>query len=83
MNLADENDKIYVVTPTPMMEWMKLFVKDSLKHPENVVLVPSRNLNPEDKYYYQHNMVRRDQYDRDDPRKMVTKGQKCEAKSVG
>ena len=36
-----------------MMEWMSLFVNDSLKHPEMVVLVPSKSLNPEDVYYYQ------------------------------
>jgi ribonuclease BN (tRNA processing enzyme) len=47
------NNKLYVVTPTPMMEWMKLFVSDSLDHPEMVVLVPSKNLNPETQYYYQ------------------------------
>lgn len=47
------SNKLYVVTPTPMMGWMKMFVKDSLKFPEMVVLVPSKSLNPEDKYYYQ------------------------------
>ena len=36
-----------------MMEWMELFVSDSLMHPEMVELIPSKNLNPEDKYYYQ------------------------------
>lgn len=41
------DNKLYVVTPSPMMEWMKLFVADSLKHPEMVVLVPSKNFNPE------------------------------------
>jgi hypothetical protein len=30
-----------------MMEWMKLFVADSLMHPDMVELVPSKNLNPE------------------------------------
>jgi hypothetical protein len=35
-----------------MLDWMKLFVKDSLKHPEMVELVPSKNLNAEDKYYH-------------------------------
>ena len=49
----DENEKLYVVTPTPMMSWMELFVKDSLRFPEMVVLVPSKNLNPENQYYYQ------------------------------
>lgn len=49
----DEKNKFYVITPSPMMTWMELFVKDSLKYPEMVVLVPSKNLNPENNYYYQ------------------------------
>ena len=48
-----EQTKLYVVTPTPMMAWMEIFVKDSLQLPEMVVLVPSKNLNPEEQYYYQ------------------------------
>ena len=50
---VDSNDKLFVMVPFPMMEWMKEFVKDSLKYPEMVVLVSTSNLNPEDKYYYQ------------------------------
>ena len=56
MSVRDElnpQDKLYVVTPSPMMKWMQLYVQDSLKHPEMVMLVPSENLNPEDQYYYQ------------------------------
>ena len=49
----DEANKLYVVTPSPMMEWMQTFVNDSLQFPTMVVLVPSKNLNPEDSYYYQ------------------------------
>lgn len=49
----DASNKLYVVTPTPMMAWMEMFVKDSLRFPEMVVLVPSKNLNPENQYYYQ------------------------------
>jgi ribonuclease BN (tRNA processing enzyme) len=48
----DPLNKLYVVTPTPMMSWMELFVSDSLRFPEMVVLVPSKNLNPENQYYY-------------------------------
>jgi hypothetical protein len=34
MNQDYINDnKIYVVLPSPMMKWMQLFVSDSLKHP--------------------------------------------------
>lgn len=50
---VDESNKLYVMTPTPMMEWMREFVQDSLKYPEMVVLVPSKSLNPEEVYYYQ------------------------------
>ena len=62
------SNKIYVVTPTPMMEWMKLFVRDSLKYPDLVELVPSRSLNPEDRYYYQVYQRGRDEYEKQDPR---------------
>jgi hypothetical protein len=48
----DESNKLYVMTPTPMMEWMAAFAQDSLKYPEMVVLVPSKSLNPEEAYYY-------------------------------
>ena len=46
-------EKLFVVTPSPMMKWMQLYVQDSLEHPEKVVLVPSENLNPEEHYFYQ------------------------------
>ena len=52
---AAEN-KIYVVTPSPMMSWMEAFVGESLKHPGLVVLVPAENLNPENEYYYESNL---------------------------
>ena len=42
-----EQSKLYVITPTPMMAWMEIFVRDSLHFPDMVVLVPSKNLNPE------------------------------------
>lgn len=56
MHVRDElkpKDKLFVVTPSPMMKWMQLYVSDSLNHPEMVVLVPSENLNPEELYFYQ------------------------------
>ena len=46
-------ETMYVVTPTPMMEWMELFVSDSITHKSKICLVPSKNLNPEPNYYYQ------------------------------
>ena len=39
-----------------MMEWMEMFVEDTLKHPNMVELVPSNQLNPEANYYYQDNV---------------------------
>ena len=51
----DENDKLYVITPTLMLTWVQEFVQDSLKRPEMVVLIPSCDLNPEGAYYYQNN----------------------------
>ena len=55
--MNDEDDgknKLYVVTPTPMMEWMQAFVDDQIQHKANIVLVPSKELNPEKAYYYQN-----------------------------
>lgn len=43
---------IYVVTPSPMMVWMQLFVQDSIKNKTNTKLIVSKNLNPESCYYY-------------------------------
>ena len=37
-----------------MMEWMKIFMNDSLKFPNMVALIPSNNINPEQVYYYQN-----------------------------
>ena len=49
---AGATDSIFVVTPTPMLEWMQLFINDSLENPELVHLVPSNDLNPEQSYFY-------------------------------
>ena len=43
---------LYVITPSPMMEWMEAFVDDSIKDKSNIVLIPSKQLNPESNYYY-------------------------------
>ena len=48
----DPEDKVFVVTPSPMMEWMKLFCKDSLTYKNKVELIDSSTLNPEKNYYY-------------------------------
>jgi len=51
--VKDDNNAIYVVVPSPMMEWMQAFVDDSIIYPKNVRLVQSKFLNPEQVYYYQ------------------------------
>ena len=51
-------NKIYVCTPSILIEWLELFIQDSLEHPEMVVLVPAMNLNPEPYYYYTHNHMK-------------------------
>jgi hypothetical protein len=66
----DENNKLYIVTPSPMMEWMEQFRQDYLKYPEMVVLVPSLSLNPETEMYYQNEEIER--YT-DDPEKSLFK----------
>ena len=43
----DENNKLYIVTPKPMYEYMDEYRKLILKYPDMVVLVPSADLNPE------------------------------------
>jgi ribonuclease BN (tRNA processing enzyme) len=48
-----ERTPIFVVVPTPMMEWVQTF-QAQLKHTSMTVLIPSTLLNPEQVYYYQH-----------------------------
>lgn len=45
-----------------MMQWMQAFLNDSLRFPEMVVLVPSKNLNPEERYYYQKYLLSKQSY---------------------
>jgi ribonuclease Z len=44
----DLNDKLYVVIPTPMLDYIDSVRTTCLKYPEMVVIVPSDELNPED-----------------------------------
>lgn len=44
---------LYVVTPSPMMEWMQAYVDDQIRDKSNVKLIPSKYFNPEQCYYYQ------------------------------
>ena len=48
-------EKIYVAAPLTLIKWLKLFVEDSLKRPEEVVIVPTTSFNPESHYYYEPN----------------------------
>ncbi len=50
--LAIKHGKIYVVTPTPMLEFLDFFIKETMKRIDMIVLVPSIDLNPEQVYYY-------------------------------
>ena len=48
------DNKLYIVTPTVMLDYLNDVRKSSLKQPDLVVLVPSSDLNPEsDKFYGQ------------------------------
>ena len=47
MLVKDTNNIIYVVIPSPMMDWVKAFVDDSILNSKNVVLVCSKFINPE------------------------------------
>jgi hypothetical protein len=59
---VDPTNKLYIVTPTPMMGWMEIFKNESLRYPEMVELVPSNELNPEPIKYYLEN-ENQDRYD--------------------
>ncbi len=48
----DIKNKLYIVTPTLMMDYLEDVRKTALKYPEMVVLVPSNDLNPEPDQYY-------------------------------
>ena len=44
-----------MAAPITLIRWLKLFVEDSLKRPEEVVIVPTTSFNPESHYYYEPN----------------------------
>ena len=48
-------EKIYIAAPNTLIPWLKIFVEDSLKRPEEVVIVPTTSFNPESHYYYEPN----------------------------
>lgn len=49
---SDPNNRLYVVTPGPMWDYVERYRKKTLKNPDNVVLVPITDLNPEPLLYY-------------------------------
>ena len=70
---------LYVVTPSPMMEWMQVYVDDSIRDKSNVKLIPSKYFNPEQFYYYQvyesnkyRDVEAGELLDKDDERKILT-----------
>lgn len=52
LTLAANKTTLYVVIPTPMMEWMEHY-HSQLVNRQYTVLVPSTALNPEKAFYYQ------------------------------
>jgi hypothetical protein len=54
------DEKIYVVAPNTLIPWLKIYISDSIKNPENVVLIPTSSFNPEKYYYYEPNRRRPD-----------------------
>ena len=48
----DENNKIYVVLPTPLIKWMIEFRQTQLRFPQMVEYVNARDFNPEKVQYY-------------------------------
>ena len=48
----DPHNRLYIATPAPMYEYMEDLRKTILRNPDNVVLVPLADLNPESCLYY-------------------------------
>lgn len=53
--VVDPENKLYIVAPIVMMDYLNSVKKIALKYPEMVVFVNSNDLNPEKEYYYQEN----------------------------
>lgn len=49
---SDPNNRLYVVTPAPMWGYIDKYRRKTLRNPDNVVLVPISDLNPEPFLYY-------------------------------
>ena len=49
----ERRNKIYVVTPSPILEWIMHYLKESVIHLDLIVIIPTHHLNPEEFYYHQ------------------------------
>ena len=48
----NEEQVIYVVLPTPMIDWVETFIENNIKFKSMIRIVNSEDLNPEaDRYY--------------------------------
>ena len=47
-----KNDKLYIVTPSIMRDYLETVRTSALKYPEMIVMVNSQELNPEKELYY-------------------------------
>eukprot|EP00347_Sterkiella_histriomuscorum_P018145 403346620 len=82
LNGHDENNKLYIVTPKPMYDYMDEYRKLILKYPEMVVLVPAADLNPEGQFYYDeeeqpHNPKKPNLIGQKSPKLQQTQKQDC------
>ena len=48
----ERRNKIYVVTPSPILEWINHYLKESIIHLDLIEIIPTHHLNPEEFYYY-------------------------------
>lgn len=70
----DPNNKLYIVTPNIMFEYLDQVRLSALKQPDMVVLVPSSDLNPEtDQYYGEDEQYVKSRGQMPSDRKAVTK----------
>jgi hypothetical protein len=51
---TESNSKLYIITPTPLMEWMQTYKDENITNrPDLIEFIHSKDLNAEDFYYYQ------------------------------
>ena len=58
---TESNSKLYIITPTPLMEWMQTYKDENITNrPDLIEFIHSKDLNAEDFYYYQKQFERYD-----------------------